>query len=181
MEDHPRTCGEKLCKISVSFSVKGSPPHMRGKAIRPSFCTPFQRITPAHAGKSFLLCITSAASRDHPRTCGEKFELSWLDYWDLGSPPHMRGKGIYKFLQQGQGRITPAHAGKRWSSAQSNAAGKDHPRTCGEKRTANRVKCAMSGSPPHMRGKAAYPCVIAYPCGITPAHAGKSYIRSRLG
>ena len=31
------------------------------------------RITPAHAGKSWLLCWLKLLIWDHPRTCGEKF------------------------------------------------------------------------------------------------------------
>ena len=51
-QDHPRTCGEKNVSDSSSYSLPGSPPHMRGKV---AFETPKpgeHGITPAHAGKS---------------------------------------------------------------------------------------------------------------------------------
>ena len=55
-EDHPRLCGEKRC---IRQSVKlylGSPPPMRGKAVRHAVSVADHGITPAYAGKSSL-CI----------------------------------------------------------------------------------------------------------------------------
>ena len=51
-EDHPRTCGEKVCILMIVVSVLGSPPHMRGKDSYHDFVGDSPRITPAHAGKS---------------------------------------------------------------------------------------------------------------------------------
>ena len=49
--DHPRVCGEKSGAIPRPRLIKGSPPRMRGKALRwgPECC--FAGITPAYAGK----------------------------------------------------------------------------------------------------------------------------------
>ena len=90
--DHPRTCGEKYYKPFCPFIVYGSPPHMRGK-VEDLCPRSFQiRITPAHAGKSSSVRMSSTKTLDHPRTCGEKKHLD--RYYDEkeGSPPHMRGK-----------------------------------------------------------------------------------------
>ena len=62
---------------------------MRGKEGGAAVMGPSERITPAHAGKSRPTPETAKSSRDHPRTCGEKF-LEVVQ--PLG--------------------ITPAHAGK---------------------------------------------------------------------
>ena len=51
--DHPRTCGEKGMLRVLSSGERGSPPHMRGKAIIVSLDELYIRITPAHAGKRF--------------------------------------------------------------------------------------------------------------------------------
>ena len=71
-QDHPRLCGEKLCKLYKKYRMQGSPPPMRGKV---ELCVRgFDRlgITPAYAGKSvFGLCVEESC-RDHPRLCGEK-------------------------------------------------------------------------------------------------------------
>ena len=51
IQDHPRTCGEKLRNAVIQWGVIGSPPHMRGKAKSSFSLMITMRITPAHAGK----------------------------------------------------------------------------------------------------------------------------------
>ena len=73
--DHPRICGEKLsCSASLE-SMRGSPPHMRGKVYSPSSPYITSGITPAYAGKSTLLCFPAEPGWDHPRICGEKAKM----------------------------------------------------------------------------------------------------------
>ena len=50
--DHPRLCGEKRTLESAGIVIGGSPPPMRGKVQYFPFCLPWDRITPAYAGKS---------------------------------------------------------------------------------------------------------------------------------
>ena len=70
-EDHPRACGENIHAESVPCNVGGSPPRMRGKrALLDDFAV-FNRITPAHAGKTCSGFVCSDKNRDHPRACGE--------------------------------------------------------------------------------------------------------------
>ena len=115
--DHPRTCGEKPERGTKKNRRSGSPPHMRGKVI---LCTSekiYKRITPAHAGKRTANAGLLLLLKDHPRTCGEKRQKFSVRRYNLGSPPHMRGKDTPIFLKNFKERITPAHAGKRLSSA----------------------------------------------------------------
>ena len=71
-KDHPRLCGEK-CKYSVNRSLyAGSPPPMRGKGYDEATATKDKGITPAYAGKSFIIDCPLQAGQDHPRLCGEK-------------------------------------------------------------------------------------------------------------
>ena len=89
---------------------------MRGKDIKQAFFDLLNGITPAYAGKSFIIDCPLQAGRDHPRLCGEKHRgISDLDK-AMGSPPPMRGKDrILKYHKDGVG-ITPAYAGKSlWS------------------------------------------------------------------
>ena len=74
MKDHPRTCGEKLHLSPFQLKAEGSPPHMRGKDLSHIYPRHQQRITPAHAGKSELICYNVSSIEDHPRTCGEKLK-----------------------------------------------------------------------------------------------------------
>ena len=66
----------------------------------------------------------------------------------------MRGKGLPGRGEEAADGITPAYAGKRFSSAGTRSWPRDHPRVCGEKA-------------PRILSRAVY-------LGITPAYAGKS-------
>ena len=70
--DHPRVCGEKRKEKRNFIRNVGSPPRMRGKAIHYKLLLHGTRITPAYAGKSWLLCWLRLLTWDHPRVCGEK-------------------------------------------------------------------------------------------------------------
>ena len=50
--DHPRVCGEKVCKEIAPLSVWGSPPRVRGKVLAALMPENRVGITPACAGKS---------------------------------------------------------------------------------------------------------------------------------
>ncbi len=71
-EDHPRMCGEKGTQSGMSKPTEGSPPHVRGKALSGGGTVSGRRITPACAGKSFIVSIFTDLAKDHPRMCGEK-------------------------------------------------------------------------------------------------------------
>ena len=90
--DHPHTRGEKQNKVRPGIYFKGSPPHLRGKVALVDGVVTAGRITPAHAGKRFLLPSRCALPRDHPRACGEKVRRRGMKAFFEGSPPHMRGK-----------------------------------------------------------------------------------------
>ena len=91
-KDHPRMRGEKnTSKIAVHFR-KGSPPHARGKALRPISLDTAPGITPACAGKSPPAPRVASCAGDHPRMRGEKSTNSTKHNNVKGSPPHARGK-----------------------------------------------------------------------------------------
>ena len=152
--DHPRTCGENRLLRELLLCHFGSPPHMRGKRVYQLRTGLFQRITPAHAGKTVYTVVAIVLFTDHPRTCGEN---------------SLEAVGRLPLL-----RITPAHAGKTDRGNQSSENDADHPRTCGENPCRSCRYRRQFGSPPHMRGKHLR-CRYEF-CRnrITPAHAGKT-------
>ena len=132
-KDHPCTCGEKERVSRCACWTEGSPPHMRGKDSVMHCLQGVHGITPAHAGKRAGARTLDAMAGDHPRTCGEKMLSIRRESAVLGSPPHMRGKGVvYPCILYGHG-ITPAHAGKSIAI--------------------RHLFILVVGSPPHMRGK----------------------------
>ena len=90
--DHPRVCGEKPDFSGLLLSLQGSPPRMRGKATNTAPSTPWNRITPAYAGKRYCITCSSFVPEDHPRVCGEKYMGVPTKVKKPGSPPRMRGK-----------------------------------------------------------------------------------------
>ena len=177
-------------------SIRGSPPHTRGKAVLPGTSGSLCGITPAHAGKRWNSDDLVIVWKDHPRTRGEKTLRPLYLSTDIGSPPHTRGKASADIYRLRKARITPAHAGKskyiiaecRKNGITPAHAGKspaavrgsgrrgDHPRTRGEKTNQSYKSQIGGGSPPHTRGKADAAQDDATNAGITPAHAGKRII-----
>ena len=131
--DHPRMGGEK-CNLGVlHLHGIGSPPHGRGKD-QPIDDAGFQKgITPAWAGKRCPHSLPRHFWRDHPRMGGEKASMTRLKLWQLGSPPHGRGKECGGVIFGGPTGITPAWAGKSFRFYCMRTFRKDHPRMGGEK------------------------------------------------
>ena len=91
----------------------------------------------------------------------------------LGSPPRMRGKAGPEGQHHQPAGITPACAGKSMGALIADAAERDHPRVCGEKKSTIHSYLNSTGSPPRMRGKDYSLAVFGACIGITPAYAGK--------
>ena len=172
--DHPRVCGEKSKEVAEYASKAGSPPRVRGKEHRQRQTVWKDGITPACAGKSWSTTYYTMPVRDHPRVCGEKGPETCKKACGVGSPPRVRGKVSAGATLPRLGGITPACAGKSWSTTYYTMPVRDHPRVCGEKRSAARAVQAAAGSPPRVRGKVPEERGALHRVGITPACAGKS-------
>ncbi len=151
--DHPRMCGEKFMLGMLMSVLVGSPPHVRGKDLSRLFLIGVEGINPACAGKSPSRKGTGSPARDHPRMCGEKFDLLMLLVGVLGSPPHVRGKAGSKGKVVTRPGITPACAGRSFRSSSCWDTSGDHPRMCGEKDEPLPIFSMTAGSPPHVRGE----------------------------
>ena len=130
-------------------------------------------ITPACAGKRAGQPRISRGFGDHPRMRGEKSGKQVCTLRHQGSPPHARGKAVYRrgtFVLVG---ITPACAGKRSPVLLAASQSGDHPRMRGEKSVFGFSWLHSPGSPPHARGKARSCSLTCSTSGITPACAGK--------
>ena len=156
--DHPRACGE----------LPTADDHSRLE----------NRIIPAHAGNSGPRPSSRSLFPDHPRACGELVSASpeaTRFYASSGSSPRMRGTQELGLLLGHERRIIPAHAGNSDPAPVSAAILADHPRACGELRSAISTPQWMHGSSPRMRGtreSCRYPATW---WRIIPAHAGNSF------
>ncbi len=132
-QDHPRGCGEKVLPCTLTAKQLGSPPRVRGEAVRQGWIMRYGRITPAGAGRSDRVnCICSI---------------------QLGSPPRVRGEACTDRANDQRHRITPAGAGRRSQTQSSPDRSEDHPRGCGEKRPLVVSFLVALGSPPRVRGE----------------------------
>ena len=95
-----------------------------------------------------------------------------------GSPPRMRGKRLNQPIRRQSRRITPADAGKTPPLSQICRHDKDHPRGCGENCPIAQPRYLGRGSPPRMRGKLRGHLATVKQNGITPADAGKTFLRA---
>ena len=75
--DHPRVCGENTGSPVFSTRELGSPPRVRGKLGLDIEEFAPRRITPACAGKTWLLSTVSVSPKDHPRVCGENLVIKY--------------------------------------------------------------------------------------------------------
>ena len=67
---------------------------MRGKANGEYFMVHGFRITPAYAGKSVHTLPLPIQLWDHPRLCGEKQDIQYLQYLSQGITPAYAGKRV---------------------------------------------------------------------------------------
>ena len=88
--DHPRSCGKDEKHAYSSINGKGSPPLMRERHPTEKIKKGDDRITPAHAGKTFQCLHCRNQLQDHPRSCGKDYEANRRKYLSAGSPPLMR-------------------------------------------------------------------------------------------
>ncbi len=118
--------------------------------------------------------------RDHPRRCGENRCGRYFFHRRRGSPPQVRGKPDDRTVIVGTNGITPAGAGKTLIGFMVGCSAEDHPRRCGENFIPLKPHLAAAGSPPQVRGKRICFSVRAQQTGITPAGAGKTYVKYDL-
>ena len=91
-----------------------------------------------------------------------------------GSSPLTRGKRRAVAGMQGRTRLIPAHAGKTVKMLTMRSATGAHPRSRGENRGLVLSVGGEAGSSPLTRGKRVNLDSGPAPCGLIPAHAGKT-------
>ena len=150
--DHPRACGEHLCKGVLKVADMGSSPRLRGTRRREHERQRGQGIIPALAGNTVRALFAHDRSRDHPRACGEHYTGHIIFRLMKGSSPRLRGTPAL-VLDRDAGRgIIPALAGNTNVSCPPGRCQRDHPRACGEHYRPQLVDFRSAGSSPRLRG-----------------------------
>ena len=84
--------GEDAVSFLAGITLKGSPPHARGRQHLATRCMSSSGITPACAGKTNSYLSKCGFDKDHPRMRGEDSYPSFPALYAEGSPPHARGR-----------------------------------------------------------------------------------------
>ena len=154
----------------------GSSPLTRGKPLRVREARKHQGLIPAHAGKTLDPASWCGRTWAHPRSRGENAELARALRNLAGSSPLTRGKRNQELIKATGAGLIPAHAGKTVSVAEVIRPMGAHPRSRGENYPAARSHRQNLGSSPLTRGKQNHLSNRIKPCGLIPAHAGKTMV-----
>ena len=147
-------CGESSLSVTDRGTLRGSPPHVWGKAI-----------------------VHSRARRrieDHPHMCGESKRHGLLKRTPTGSPPHVWGKLVSLNGFSKNARITPTCVGKAFFPPKNFDFKRDHPHMCGEYAKSFITMSWLKGSPPHVWGIQRFQFFQDAFNGITPTCVGNT-------
>ena len=156
---HPRSRGENGDPARIAISGGGSSPLTRGKPVKINEVSSFDRLIPAHAGKTRESKFTSVPITAHPRSRGENAPTPTAAVVLSGSSPLTRGKHGHGAHGHANHGLIPAHAGKTLRMTPSRRS----PR----------------GSSPLTRGKLGVRVRGLREARLIPAHAGKTESHAR--
>ena len=158
----------------MSTTCSGSSPRMRGTPITTKKYGHAVGIIPAYAGNTEASVSWVCGDGDHPRVCGEHIPAIISSIRNAGSSPRMRGTPLSGEDAFGRVGIIPAYAGNTRSMKSGIGLCGDHPRVCGEHRTAQLLYRGRGGSSPRMRGTLSLAMSSMLTTGIIPAYAGNT-------
>ncbi len=145
---------------------------MRERRLHQRIAVVRHGITPACAGTTSLMLTVPHSAWDHPRLCGNDWDLQRLIISIKGSPPLVRERHARHSGDDLSSRITPACAGTTTSVGIRAEAGGDHPRLCGNDLQAVQMIVQFVGSPPLVRERRIRARGLMRRRRITPACAG---------
>ena len=149
---------------------------MRGTHLPSGLTEVGSGIIPAHAGNTKTTKTIVSNGKDHPRACGEHFQIADQQDYVAGSSPRMRGTQFGRDAVLEAGGIIPAHAGNTTCLGGVHRHRWDHPRACGEHCRILSHKKGVVGSSPRMRGTHTVMRTRLRIDGIIPAHAGNTCV-----
>ena len=89
--DHPRVCGNHSSMPYSTLSIRGSPPRVR-EPLQPLLrSVAAVRITPACAGTTQFADVPRSGVEDHPRVCGNHYDIEAIDNSDTRITPACAG------------------------------------------------------------------------------------------
>ena len=145
---------------------------MRGQPGTPSSSACRSGIIPARAGPTHSPSAHTAATTDHPRSCGANLLMCSVRLEYSGSSPLVRGQLTFLLPMYERRRIIPARAGPTMYSTPVFNTFADHPRSCGANFCKIPRHVSNVGSSPLVRGQQPGDVIQLTPKRIIPARAG---------
>ena len=176
--DHPRACGEHTVSEDRLNRYTGSSPRLRGTRVDQAAVRRRSGIIPALAGNTSWAPQPDCTRWDHPRACGEHWQVAVWRGCGVGSSPRLRGTPVGHFRGDRRIGIIPALAGNTPATPTTTPTRRDHPRACGEHKSVALYVRQYVGSSPRLRGTHARFLPARTRRGIIPALAGNT---SRVG
>ena len=171
---HPRVCGEHPSTRTLTASINGSSPRLRGTLAIPEILHPAKRFIPASAGNTAPLWCRTRLPAVHPRVCGEH-RLTVRKKWDFGgSSPRLRGTLTLQVVDELVLRFIPASAGNTYTPVFCGCNYAVHPRVCGEHVNSLASAAQDAGSSPRLRGTLSTGPLYKRFCRFIPASAGNT-------
>ena len=154
------------------ISFTGSPPLTRELHLYITKYLLKDRITPAYAGTTVTVFVSTVMLEDHPRLRGNYLVAIFLSAMLAGSPPLTRELLSTNLPISSSSRITPAYAGTTYLPRYYQQSDKDHPSLRGNYSQLETSSVTRLGSPPLTRELLINNRKYSRWFGITPAYAG---------
>ena len=174
LRDHPRACGEHPLHDRLIGLREGSSPRLRGTRVDQAAVRRRSGIIPALAGNTSWAPQPDCTRWDHPRACGEHWQVAVWRGCGVGSSPRLRGTPVGHFRGDRRIGIIPALAGNTPATPTTTPTRRDHPRACGEHKSVALYVRQYVGSSPRLRGTPAELERLDDVLGIIPALAGNT-------
>ena len=129
--------------------------------------------SPRVRGSRRLRVSAEAATRVHPRVCGEAIALEPIPLPDQGPSPRVRGSRRLRARHDPRVGSIPACAGKPSHQTSRRSSPEVHPRVCGEAQRGHPGSISSSGPSPRVRGSLSCWRRNKALVGSIPACAGK--------
>ena len=130
-QDHPRSRGVYSTMSRSAAGFPGSSPLARGLLPPGLDLLHGLGIIPARAGFTYPCALTATVRRDHPRSRGVYWSVTYRVGRPPGSSPLARGLQSYRLDADAGGGIIPARAGFTLTAPMRRTASPDHPRSRG--------------------------------------------------
>ena len=149
---HPRGCGESGVAPFKGRRREGPSPRVRGILEGLRHADADRGSIPAGAGNPTRRRRARAATRVHPRGCGESWGRPGVIVCDRGPSPRVRGIPGHQMPHVRRSGSIPAGAGNPKRVCQGSSRTWVHPRGCGESAEVHAALGPGGGPSPRVRG-----------------------------